>query len=264
MRAEGRTIPCNVERVLGSERRCWYECAPGTRSGRRYFDLASGECEYRDEEVPAGVSSVTVMKKSNGEVKRNAGASLIDLGDGVGCIEFHSKMNAIGPDIGQLISQTLGFAPGFDLSMGAAAAKPDGPGGNFEAFVITNDAANFSVGANLMLVLMAVQEQEWDEIDQMVRAFQSMTQAIKFSPKPVVIAPFNLALGGGCEIALARPGSPGPCRTLYGTGGKRGRPAARRRRLQRDVVAGARRGLYGSPRRAGRLGRGGRGHQAHL
>jgi 3-hydroxyacyl-CoA dehydrogenase len=205
MRAEGRPIPNNVERVLGSERRCWYECAPGTHSGRRYFDLASGECEYREEEVPSGVSSVTVMKKSNGEVKRNAGASLIDLGDGVGCIEFHSKMNSIGPDIGQLISQTLGFSPGFDLSMGAAAAKPDGPGGNFEAFVIANDAANFSVGANLMLVLMAVQEQEWDEIDQMVRAFQSMTQAIKFSPKPVVIAPFNLALGGGCEIALHAP-----------------------------------------------------------
>jgi 3-hydroxyacyl-CoA dehydrogenase len=187
---------------LRGERRCWYEDAPSTRSGRRYFDLASGECEYKDEEVPLGVGSVTVMKKSNGEVKRNAGASLIDLGDGVGCIEFHSKMNAIGPDIGQLISQTLGFAPGFDLSLGAAAAKADGPGGDFESFVITNDAANFSVGANLMLLLMAVQEQEWDEIDQMVRAFQSMTQAIKFSPKPVVIAPFNLTLGGGCEIAL--------------------------------------------------------------
>ena len=77
--------------------------------------MASGECEYKDEEVPAGVGSVTVMKKSNGEVKRNAGASLIDLGDGVGCIEFHSKMNAIGPDIGQLILQTLGCAKGFDL-----------------------------------------------------------------------------------------------------------------------------------------------------
>ena len=138
-------------------------------------------------------------------MKRNAGASLIDLGEGVGCIEFHSKMNSIGPDIGQLILQTLGFTTGFDLSLGAAAAKSGGCGGDFEAFVITSDAANFSVGANLMLLLMAVQEQEWDEIDQMVRAFQSMTQAIKFSPKPVVVAPFNLTLGGGCEIALHAP-----------------------------------------------------------
>ncbi len=205
MRAEGRVIPCNVERVLRSERRSWYENAPGTRSGRRYFDLASGECEYQDEEVAAGISSVTVMKKCNGEVKRNAGASLIDLGEGVGCIEFHSKLNSIGPDIGQLILQTLGFSTGFDLSLGAAAAKSGGCGGDFEAFVITSDAANFSVGANLMLLLMAVQEQEWDEIDQMVRAFQSMTQAIKFSPKPVVVAPFNRTLGGGCEIALHAP-----------------------------------------------------------
>ena len=201
MRAEGRVIPCNVERVLHGERHCWYENAPGTRSGRRYFDLASGECEYKDEEVPVGVGSVTVMKKSNGEVKRNAGASLIDLGDGVGCIEFHSKMNAIGTDIGQLILQTLGCAKGFESLQSAAKSN----GGDFEAFVITNDAANFSVGANLMLLLMAAQEQEWDEIDRMVRAFQSMTQAIKFSAKPVVAAPFNLTLGGGCEIALHAP-----------------------------------------------------------
>jgi 3-hydroxyacyl-CoA dehydrogenase len=204
-RAEGHRIPCSVERVLHGERHCWYENAPGTRAGRRYFDLASEECEYRDDEVPVGVGSVTVMKKTNGEVKRNAGASLIDLGDGVGCIEFHSKMNSIGPDIGQLILQTLGYAKGFEPSQAAAAAKSNGCGADFEAFVITNDAANFSVGANLMLLLMAVQEQEWDEIDQMVRAFQSMTQAIKFSPKPVVAAPFNLTLGGGCEIALHAP-----------------------------------------------------------
>ena len=117
MRAEGRVIPCNVERLLHSERRSWYENAPGTRSGRRFFDVASGECEYKDEEVPAGISSATVMKKCNGEVKRNAGASLIDLGEGVGCIEFHSKMNSIGPDIGQLILQTLGFTTGFEACL---------------------------------------------------------------------------------------------------------------------------------------------------
>jgi 3-hydroxyacyl-CoA dehydrogenase len=96
-------------------------------------------------------------------------------------------MNALGADIVSLILQTL---------------KPGGPGDNFEAFVITNDAQNFSVGANLMLLLMSVQEEEWDEVDMAIRQFQGMTQAIKFSPKPVVIAPFGLALGGGCEISL--------------------------------------------------------------
>jgi 3-hydroxyacyl-CoA dehydrogenase len=80
--------------------------------------------------------------------------------------------------------------------------KPGGPGDNFDAFVITNDAQNFSVGANLMLLLMSVQEEEWDDIDLAIRQFQGMTQAIKFSAKPVVIAPFGLALGGGCEVSL--------------------------------------------------------------
>jgi 3-hydroxyacyl-CoA dehydrogenase len=112
---------------------------------------------------------------------------LIDLGGGVGCIEFHSKMNAIGADIIQLTSQVL---------------KPGGAGENFDAFVISNDAANFSVGANIMLLLMAVQDGEWDEVDMMVRQFQNMTQLIKFSSRPVVAAPFGLALGGGCEVSL--------------------------------------------------------------
>jgi 3-hydroxyacyl-CoA dehydrogenase len=120
-------------------------------------------------------------------VKKNAGASLIDIGDGVGCIEFHSKMNSLGGDIVQMITQTL---------------KPGGPGDNFDAFVITNDAPNFSVGANIMMLLMAVQEEEWDEVDLAIKQFQGMTQAIKFSPKPVVVAPFGMTLGGGCEITL--------------------------------------------------------------
>ena len=133
---------------------------------------------------------MTVAKKSNGVVKKNSGASLVDLGDGVGCIEFHSKMNSLGADIIQLITQTL---------------KPGGPGDAFDAFVITNDARNFSVGANLMLLLMAVQEEEWDDVDMVIRQFQGMTQAIKFSPKPVVVGAFGLCLGGGTEISLHAP-----------------------------------------------------------
>ena len=80
--------------------------------------------------------------------------------------------------------------------------KPGGPGDDFDAFVISNDAANFSVGANIMMLLMAVQDEEWDEVDMMVRQFQNMTQLIKFSPKPVVVAPFGMTLGGGCEVSL--------------------------------------------------------------
>ena len=187
MRKENRPISGKAERLLASGKKSWYTDAPTAPSGRAYFNLRSND--YSPVEAPAGVWSVEVAKKkSNGVVKKNPGASLVDLGDGVGCIEFHSKMNTIGGDIVQLITQTL--------KPGSALAE------NFDAFVITNDAANFSVGANIMLLLMAIQEEDWDEVDLAIRSFQGMTQAIKFSSKPVVVAPFGMALGGGCEISL--------------------------------------------------------------
>jgi len=185
MKKEGHPVAANVEKLLSSDQKSWYAEDPTAASGRKYWDLAVAD--WRRIEVPQGVWSVEVAKKSKGVVKKNAGASLVDLGDGVACIEFHSKMNAIGADIVSLITQSL---------------KPGGPGDTFDAFVITNDAQNFSVGANLMLLLMSVQEEEWDDIDLAIRQFQGMTQAIKFSAKPVVIAPFGLALGGGCEVSL--------------------------------------------------------------
>jgi len=178
-------VAANVEKLLTSGKGFWYADERSTASGRAYFDVASGG--YKPVEVSSGVWSVEVAKKSNGVVRKNSGASVVDLGDGVACIEFHSKMNTIGTDIVHLILQTL---------------KPGGPGDNFDAFVIANDAVNFSAGANLMLVLMSAQEEEWDDIDLGIRQFQGMTQAIKFSPKPVVVAPFGLCLGGGVEICL--------------------------------------------------------------
>jgi 3-hydroxyacyl-CoA dehydrogenase len=185
MKKEGKPVAANVEKLLASGQKSWYDDDPKTPSGRVYFDLAAGD--RRPVQVPAGVWSVSVAKKSKGVVKKNSGASLVDLGDGVACIEFHSKMNSLGADIVGLILQTL---------------KPGGPGDAFDAFVITNDATNFSVGANLMLLLMSVQEEEWDDVDLAIRQFQGMTQAIKFSPKPVVAAAFGLCLGGGTEISL--------------------------------------------------------------
>jgi len=118
-------------------------------------------------------------------VQSNAGASLIDLGDGVVCCEFHSKMNSIG---GDLVAMIL-----------AGIARL---GKEFEAMVIGNQAPNFSVGANLMLVLIGAQEGEWDDIHMAVRQFQRANMAIKYAPRPVVAAPQGMALGGGCEISL--------------------------------------------------------------
>ena len=185
MKKEDKPVAANVEKLLGSGQKSWYGDDPKAASGRKYWDL--GSASWRAVEVPNGIWSVTVAKKSNGVVKKNSGASLVDLGDGVACIEFHSKMNALGADIIGLITQTL---------------RSGGPGDAFDAFVITNDATNFSVGANLMLLLMSVQEEEWDDVDLAIRQFQGMTNAIKFSPKPVVTAPFGLCLGGGTEISL--------------------------------------------------------------
>jgi 3-hydroxyacyl-CoA dehydrogenase len=118
-------------------------------------------------------------------VRRNAGASLVDLGDGVLAVEFHSKMNAIGGDTVKMLHAGLK----------EAAAS-------FAALVIGNDAPDFSVGANLMLVLLEAQEGNWDEIDLMVRSFQAATQALRSAEVPVVVAPAGRTLGGGCEIAL--------------------------------------------------------------
>src|ERR1700728_3895598 len=97
-------------------------------------------------------------------------------------------MNALGDDIVNLITQTV--KPSSEIV------------NNFEAFVITGDSANFSVGANLMQLLLVIQEQEWDEVEMAIRAFQNMTQAIKFCPRPVLVAPYGMCLGGGTEISL--------------------------------------------------------------
>jgi 3-hydroxyacyl-CoA dehydrogenase len=118
-------------------------------------------------------------------VRKNAGASLVDLGDGVLALEFHAKMNALGGDQIQMIH----------AGVKEAAA-------NFAALVVGNDAPNFSAGANLMLLLLEAQEGNWDEIDLMIRAFQAATQALRYADVPVIVAPAGLTLGGGCEITL--------------------------------------------------------------
>ena len=186
MKKEGLPVAANVEKLLASGVTSWYTDNKSSSSGRSYFDLESSS--YRPIEAPEGVWSVAVAKKSMGVVRKNASTSLVDLGDGVGCIEFHSKMNSLGADIVQFVTQTL---------------KPGSPAlGQFEAFVISNDAQHFSVGANIMILLMAIQEGEWDEVDLAIRGFQGMTQAVKFCPKPVVSAPFGMCLGGGTEVSL--------------------------------------------------------------
>jgi 3-hydroxyacyl-CoA dehydrogenase len=181
MRAMGLAIPPAVEKLLASGGTSWYRA-----EGGEFFDVESGA--YRPVDQNPELARVARFKKSNGVYAQNAGISLIDVGHGIGCFEFHSKMNSLGQDIVSFLHQKL--QPGSD------AVK------HFDGFIITSDAQNFSVGANLMQLLLAIQDEEWDEIDWVVRGFQEMTQAIKFCPRPVVAAPFGLCLGGGTEISM--------------------------------------------------------------
>jgi 3-hydroxyacyl-CoA dehydrogenase len=185
MRSAGAPIASNVEKLLAAGE-SWYKDDPAVPSGRLFFDPVTGY--YKPVPIAEGVTSLVAIKKAHGVVRKNPGASVIDLGQGVAAIELHSKMNALGDDIVSLLTQTL-------KSSSQQVA-------DFEAFVITGESANFSVGANLMQLLLTIQDEEWDEVDLAVRNFQNMTQAIKSCPRPVVVAPYGMCLGGGTEISL--------------------------------------------------------------
>ena len=146
--------------------------------------LADGATSFYGTVDVAPRPGITILSRTKIVVK-NPGASLRDLGDGVLCCEFHSKMNAMGDDAGAM------------LRKGVAEMES-----NFVAMVVGNQGDNFSAGANLMQVLLTAQEAEWDELDAAVRRFQQTNMLLKYASKPVVAAPFGIAFGGGCEVPL--------------------------------------------------------------
>src|SRR6266404_4993719 len=196
LKEEGRTVPANVQKMLDSGAKSFYKQENGQRF---YFDFPSAKY------VPASDPPGTIVLKSlkdrgtgvppvnhaedaratTAVIKKNSGASLVDLGDGVACLEFHSKMNSIGGDTLEMLKFAI-----------AETEK------NFVGLVVGNQGVNFSVGANLMLMLMEAQDENWEELDLIARAFQSSTMSLRYSPKPVVVAPFQLVFGGGCEMVL--------------------------------------------------------------
>src|SRR5688572_11675108 len=180
MRAEGQPIPANVEKMLASGAASFYKEEEGKRS---FYDLVKGE--YRAVPDRPGVTILKELKARAGVIKSNPGASLIDIGDDVACLEFHSKMNSIGGDTVQMMNFAL-----------------DEVEKNFVGLVVGNQGGNFSAGANIMLLLLAAQEEEWDDINMMVAALQKTVMRLRYSPKPVVTAPYGLTLGGGCEISM--------------------------------------------------------------
>jgi 3-hydroxyacyl-CoA dehydrogenase len=182
-RMKALDLPVNAaaEALLAASRTSWY--APGKDA---CFQPSTGQTVA----IPAipGHARVADFRRTHAVVRSNSGASLVDLGDYIGCIELHSLKNAIGSDVLSLIASVLN--PVSDTV------------NEFAGFVITGDRENFSVGANLMQLLLAAQEGEWDELAQIIHHFQQMTAAIKFCPRPVVAAPFGLTFGGGAEICL--------------------------------------------------------------
>ena len=180
LKEEGRAIPSNVQKMLDAGATSFYK----TEGGREfYFDFAKGE--YAPVAEQPGVIVLKSVKERSGVIKKNSGASLIDIGDGVACLEFHSKMNSIGGDTLAMLKAAL-----------TEVEK------NFVGLVVGNQGQNFSVGANIMLVLLGAQEEDWDELNLAIHAFQQATMSLRYSPKPVVVAPFQMTFGGGCEMTL--------------------------------------------------------------
>ncbi len=181
MEKEGELIPPLVEQLLKKGYSSFYE----KRDGRTlFFDLGAGQ--YQEIKEKPEIILLPSLKDRNKTVLSNPGASLIDLGDGVACLEFHSKMNTIGADTVQMARDALREVEE-----------------KFDGLVIGNQAENFSAGANLMLMLFEIQDENWDDIEAMVKAFQDSLMAVKYFEKPVVAAPFGLTLAGGCEVGLA-------------------------------------------------------------
>ena len=190
MRSEGSAVPECVERMLASDATSFYQFADHDgKPGIKYFDLTG--TAFHELEPRPGVTVLSDIKRARGTLSpsarkpANSEASLIDLGDGVLCLEFHNKLNAI----------TSGLVDWMEAALEETDAR-------YDALVIANEGEHFCAGANLQALLTAAQGGKWDDIDRLVRSFQQVMMAMKYSPKPVVVAPFGLAVGGGCEIVL--------------------------------------------------------------
>lgn len=180
MKEEGDTVPSWVEELANSENPQFYK---KTDTGLDYY--VGGN--YVAKKINPKEIDIKRLKAENGVIKKNSGASLIDMGDGVCLLEFHSHSNALGLDTIQMINYAIDTIEEDD---------------QYKGLVIGNQGKNFSVGANLALMLMEAQDDNVFELDMVVKQFQNMAMKIKYSEKPVVSAPFNMTLGGGAEVTL--------------------------------------------------------------
>jgi len=180
MRKEGKEIPENVERMLAGGNASFYRRRDGVLE---FYDFVSGS--YVPAPVSPDIIFLPTLKERKKVVRGNQGATLIDIGDGVLCLEFHTKMNAIDSDIISMMNEGVALA-----------------GREFAGMVIANHAEHFCVGANLMFIFMEAQNRNFGNIEMFVREFQDACMRLRYSEKPVVAAPAGMALGGGAEICL--------------------------------------------------------------
>ena len=195
MTAEGIAVPENVKAMLASGRTSFYA---GPKAERTYFDVSTKTAKALPSD--SKIISLPVLKeKASNVVKSNLGASLIDLGDGALGLEIHTKMNTIDDDVISMLRESV-----------TEAEK------NFDALVIGNQGEHFSVGANVMMVFMGAQQQQWDQIDQAIKSLQDSLQGLRYAKVPVVAAPFNYTFGGGAEIAMAADACQASAETYMG------------------------------------------------
>lgn len=185
LKDEGREVPALVQDVLSKGEGRFYRRRNGAEE---YFDAASRQ--YRVIPERANVIWLPKLKEMGRTVASNPGATLVDMQDGIACLEFHSKLNTLGEDTLRMAYRAL-----------------DEVRKSFDGLVIGNHGADFSAGANLMLMLLEAQEGNWDDIGLVIRQFQRLNLTVRYFEKPVVAAPAGRTLAGGCEICL-------PCRRV--------------------------------------------------
>ncbi len=168
-----------VQEMLAAGHTSFYKIENGIK---KYYDIPT-----KTYKTVPGTDAFIILDniRPTNTIWKNSGTTITDLGDGIINLEFHTKMNTIGGDVIQGINKAI------DL------AEKD-----YRGLVIGNDGANFSAGANIGMVFMAAIEQEWDEINMAIRAFQNTSMRLRYSAIPVVLAPHNLSLGGSCEFNL--------------------------------------------------------------
>src|SRR5215217_167664 len=179
MKKYGHEAAAWVHEMLEAGNASFYKVEDGIR---KYYDIPSKSYKA----VPGAEEFIILDNlRSSKLIWKNSGASIIDLGDGILNVEFHSKMNTIGGDTLQAINKAIDMAEK-----------------DYRGVVIGNDGANFSAGANVGMIFMMAVEPEWEELNMAIRMFQNTSMRIRYSSIPVVVAPHNLTLGGGCEFSL--------------------------------------------------------------